>query len=125
MKKALIFCFVLFSLYACHEPKIISIKTISQEEFSKLDLNTIQLLDVRTPAEVDHGLIDGAVEVNFFDEDFAQQVLSKFDKSKPLYIYCAVGGRSGKACSQLVLEGFREVYNLKGGYNEWIKNQKQ
>jgi rhodanese-related sulfurtransferase len=103
----------------------VSIQTISQEEFAKLDLNAIQLLDVRTPNEISRGTINGAVEINLFDHDFTERVLSKFEKDQPLYIYCAAGGRSGKACSKLVLEGFDEVYNLQGGYSEWVQLQKE
>ena len=124
MRKFVFIIIAVLAFTACGEGRKVSIQTISQEEFAKLDLSKIQLLDVRTPKETANGYIEEASLVNFFDEDFNQQVLSKFDKNKPLYIYCSVGGRSGKACSKLVLEGFNEVYNLKGGYNEWIKNQK-
>lgn len=122
MKKIVILLAIFLTTVACHE-KQIGAKDISQEEFAKLNTTEIQLLDVRTPDEVNKGIIKGAKVVNFYDQDFAKLVGMKFDKSKPIYIYCAAGGRSSKASSQLVLEGFDEVYNLLGGYGKWIKRQ--
>lgn len=123
MKKLGIIIAALFLITACGEGRKVSIQNISQEEFAKLNTTEIQLLDVRTPEEVDKGIIEVAKVVNFYDEDFATKAKIQFDKSKPIYIYCAAGGRSSKASSKMVLEGFDEVYNLTGGYREWIKNQ--
>lgn len=123
MKKALTLLIIFIATVAC-DKKQGSVNDISQEEFAKLNTTEIQLLDVRTPNEVNKGIIEGAKIVNFYDDDFAIQAIAKFDKSKPLYIYCAAGGRSSKASSQLVAQGFDEVYNLLGGYREWIKKQK-
>ena len=125
MKKALILFIVFLATIACDKPQQGSVKNITQEEFAKLKTTEIQLLDVRTPDEVNKGIIKGAKIVNFYDDDFTVKAAAKFDKSKPLYIYCAAGGRSSKASSQLVLEGFDEVYNLLGGYRQWIKKQKK
>ena len=41
------------------------------------------------------------------------------DKKKPVYVYCAVGGRSAKASKVLQESGFKTVYNLLGGFNGW------
>ena len=97
------------------------IQLISQEEFAKISIKEIQLLDVRTPQEYQQGFIEDAVLVNFFDSDFVTKVSTRFDKNKPLYIYCAVGGRSNKAARKLISEGFESVYDLKGGFNKWKK----
>lgn len=79
--------------------------------------NTV-LIDVRTPAETAGGTIDGAIEMDYRSPDFAQQVKS-LDPGKTYLVYCAVGGRSGKACGMLNEAGFDKVYNLKGGYSAW------
>ena len=96
---------------------------ISQEEFAKILTKEIQLLDVRTPQEYQQGYIKGAVLINFFDPNFVTKVSTRFDKNKPLYIYCAVGGRSNKAAKKLISVGFDSIYDLKGGFNKW-KNLK-
>ena len=92
---------------------------ISQEEFAKILTKEIQLLDVRTPQEYQQGYIKGAVLINFFDPNFVTKVSTRFDKNKPLYIYCAVGGRSNKAAKKLISVGFESVYDLKGGFTKW------
>lgn len=80
---------------------------------------SLQILDVRTPEEVAAGTIAGARVANWFDGDFAQKAESMLDKSKPVLVYCKVGGRSGKAADVLLGKGFSKVYNLEGGITAW------
>lgn len=103
--------------------KPVSFKLISQEAFGKLATEKIQLIDVRTPAEHKKGFIEGAILINFYDTDFSAKVMDTFDKEQPLYIYCASGGRSKKAASKLLADGFTKIYDLEGGYLEYHKNQ--
>ncbi len=96
-------------------------KDVTVEEFKKLvDSGNGLLLDVRTPDEFNEGHIMEAVNINFYDKDFAQQV-EKLDKMKPIYVYCRSGRRSGKTKDLLHEKGFTEVYNLKGGILSWKK----
>jgi thioredoxin len=39
-------------------------------------------------------------------------------------VYCASGGRSGQAAQWLASNGFTQVENLKGGFNEWKSEKK-
>lgn len=73
-----------------------------------------QLLDVRTPKEWSAGKIESSKCMNFMDADFKQQV-EKLDKNKPVFVYCAAGGRSTKASQILKEAGFKVIYNLQGG----------
>ena len=75
-------------------------------------------LDVRTPEEFKEGHIPGAVLINFFDENFKEQV-EDLDKDKPVYIYCRSGNRSQKAGKILTEMGFKEVYDIEKGYQGW------
>lgn len=96
-------------------------KDVTVEEFKKLvDSGKGLLLDVRTPDEFNEGHIMEAVNINFYDKDFAQQV-EKLDKMKPVYVYCRSGGRSGKTKDLLHEKGFTKVYNLEGGILSWEK----
>ena len=83
-----------------------------------LSKEKIQLVDVRTPKEIEQGSIKTALFVNYFDEDFAIKLTSILDKNKPVYLYCRSGNRSGKATEILKKKGY-EVYNVLGGYNKW------
>ena len=97
------------------------------QNISKQDLvevlkkDDVQLIDVRTLAEYNQGAIKGAVLIDFWGDAFLSKVAQKFDKSKPIYLYCKVGGRSSKAAKLLVNNGFKKVYSLDGGYTTWIQ----
>jgi len=78
------------------------------------------LVDVRSPEEFRGGSLPGATLIPFWD--FAK---GRYDlpKDKPILLVCAVGGRS-LACGQLLAaQGYREVYNLKGGLDAWAEQR--
>lgn len=79
------------------------------------------LLDVRTPQEFMQGHIKGAELMNFYDQDF-QDNLKKLDKETPVYVYCRSGARSGNAAKMMKQMGFKSVYNLQGGMNMWQRS---
>ena len=81
-----------------------------------------QILDVRTPAEVAAGAIEGATVIDIYDPAFMDKVQS-LDKSLPTIVYCKVGGRSAQACTQMSEVGFTQLYNLAGGYDVWKTQQ--
>lgn len=78
------------------------------------------LIDVRTPAEVKEGVIPGAKVIDFNSSDFATQI-DKLDKDKEYFVYCKVGGRSGRTVDMMKQSGFKHVHDLKGGYMDWVK----
>ena len=78
------------------------------------------LIDVRTPEEFQGGTIEGARNINYFDDNFDAEI-SKLDKTKPVFIFCQSGGRSGKAFSKMKTMEFKEVYELNVGYSGWSK----
>jgi rhodanese-related sulfurtransferase len=82
----------------------------------------IQLVDVRTPAEVANGKIKGAAVINF-NAGFKDKI-SKLDKKKPIAVYCAAGGRSGKTAALLTQLGFKQVFDLEGGMTAWAAKGK-
>ena len=94
---------------------------LSVEEFAeKIGQDNTVLIDVRTPAEIAKGKIDGALEMDYRGPDFAKQ-LETLDPDKTYLIYCASGGRSGRTCDLLAESGFENLYNLETGYNGWKK----
>lgn len=92
---------------------------ISAETFKKRAAEAgVQIIDVRTPQEFAGGYIVGAKNININDPAF-QSKIAALDKNKPVLVYCAVGGRSGKAAATLVNLGFTDVSDLSGGYTHW------
>ncbi len=107
---------------------ISSCKSQNKEVVTILDLesfktavigNDVQLVDVRTPNEYKAGHIDDAVNIGISDMDAFIAKFNKLDKSKPLYVYCMMGGRSHMASVKLQELGFQEIYDFKGGYKAW------
>jgi rhodanese-related sulfurtransferase len=99
-------------------------KLAPQEFESKMkELKNITLVDVRTPAEFAQGHLANALLLDIYSPDFKTQ-LAKLDKSKPVFVYCAAGGRSNSAAQTLAGMGFTVVYDLQGGINAWKKTNK-
>ena len=111
MKLLFILLLTSFSLF--------SQKKITQEKFKELIVkgNTL-VIDVRTPVEFSEAHIKNAINIDYFSKSFPVTI-SKLDKQKTILVYCAAGGRSTSACSDFKKLGFKKVYNLIGGYDDW------
>lgn len=100
-------------------PQEVIAKDVDVATFAKLIHDEPgQIVDVRTPEEWNDGMIADAMPINFYAPDFAQQI-QQLDKYQPVYVYCAAGGRSGKAMDIMQKQGFKKVYNLTGGMGAW------
>ncbi|MCO6466369.1 MAG: rhodanese-like domain-containing protein [Bradyrhizobiaceae bacterium] len=96
-------------------------KNVTPAEAKQLiDKGGVIILDVRTEGEWNQGHLKGATRIDVMDKQFKQKV-SKLDKSKPIVVYCAVGGRSAYASDDMVKLGFTKVYNMDGGIKGWRK----
>lgn len=114
----LIFAIILLS-FGCSKAQT---NLVPQEFIAKIKATKdAQLLDVRTPKEWEAGKIASSNCMNFNDADFKQQI-QKLDKNKPVFVYCAAGGRSGKATPMLQEAGFKYIYNLAGGGYKELAN---
>ncbi|MEP7142406.1 MAG: rhodanese-like domain-containing protein [Ferruginibacter sp.] len=94
-------------------------------EFEKgINKDSVQLLDVRTPAEYNGGHIKNALLADWKDENEFIRRIGFIDKEKPLYVYCLAGGRSAAAAAKMRAMGYRNVYELTGGINAWKAGNK-
>jgi thioredoxin len=118
--KILSILFITFLLISCQGQTSKTIETIDSKTYSDILSTTKnpQLLDVRTPEEYAVEHLENASNVNWNSDDFTAKV-EKLDKSKPVFVYCKVGGRSGQAANKLAELGFKEIYNLEGGIMKW------
>ena len=101
-----------------------NISLVDKKTFATLlksDKNA-QLLDVRTPEEYAESHIEKSKNINWNGNDFVSNV-EKLDKTKAVFVYCKVGGRSKQACEKLAELGFTEIYNLQGGIINWNKKE--
>ena len=82
---------------------------------------TAQVVDLRTHAELHQtGPLPRAILMDYNKPGFEQRI-SRLDKNKPTFIYCAGGNRSEKAYEKMQNMGFKEIYDLQGGINAWVK----
>lgn len=88
-----------------------------QEQLSKDDAAVI--LDVRTPYEVEEGMIPNAHHLDIQNAPSFMEGAQGLDATKNFYVYCRSGGRSAQACMILESMGFANTYNLLGGFSEW------
>lgn len=93
---------------------------LSPDEYEKKMKETrdYTVVDVRTESEFVQGHLSNAVSIDIYRKDFREQ-LAKLNKNKPVFVYCAVGGRSNAAAGQLKSLGFNQVYDLRGGIKAW------
>lgn len=76
------------------------------------------LLDVRTPEEFAAEHIEGAVNLDWYDPAFRDEVRA-FERGATYLVYCRTGVRSAEAAAMMVEEGFDEVYNMEEGITAW------
>ena len=112
--------FISFLFLSCQGQATKPVQTLDVKTYAEKLKNTEkpQLLDVRTPEEFGVEHLENADNVNVNSPDFATKA-AQYDKSKPIFVYCKVGGRSAQAADKLVAMGFNEVYNLEGGIMKW------
>ncbi len=72
------------------------------------------VIDVRTAAEYAERHIQGAINLDYYADDFAAQLVA-LDKNKAYLIHCRTGGRSGATHDIMLALGFHEVYDMLGG----------
>jgi phage shock protein E len=51
--------------------------------------------------------------------------MGKYDKSKPVFLYCRSGNRTSSAAAKVAKLGFGEIYDLQGGIMSWSRDNLQ
>jgi len=92
--------------------KEIDVKELKQ----RLDAGSIKtLIDVRMPHEYEAANLNGKLIPL---PEFADHI-SSLDPNDEIIIHCKAGGRSARACQQLLDAGFTDVTNIAGGIDAW------
>ena len=100
-------------------------QVLSADDFEKkyAETQNAQLLDVRTTGEYGGGHLPKAKNVDYKSPDFTEKIQT-LDKTKPIFVYCLSGGRSAEAANIMRQNGFKEVYEMGGGYLKWTTKMK-
>ncbi len=78
------------------------------------------IIDVRTAGEYKKAHIKGAQNISYIGSTFAEKA-EQLDNTKPVFIYCETAHRSPLAARILYNLGFREIYDLQLGFENWRK----
>lgn len=116
----LIFIIASTLLVGCNDKTEGEINLVTAEEMlSLMELEDVQLVDVRSAKEREDGFIKNSQNIDFYSPTFDEDIL-KLDKTKPVIIYCRSGRRSAECAEKLINAGFIKVYDLKGGITQWL-----
>lgn len=117
MKSYIILPILLLFVVGCSQIKEKHITEISQE-----DLRDVVLVDVRTPIEFNEGHLENSINIDWTGDSFVSE-FEKISKEDTIYLYCRSGRRSANATKYLGTLGYKNVYNLKGGYIVYSKQE--
>ena len=126
MKKTFTLFLLLFSVNSVFSQNKNRFSLSINEFEAKIKQNsaTIQLIDVRTVEEFERGHLKRAINLNFNDDSFEDIVKARIDKFRPIFVYCFSGRRSADAAAFLRDLGFKEVYEMAGGFAKWTASSK-
>ena len=77
-----------------------------------------QIIDVRTPSEIESGMLKGAVHIPY---TILGENLKKIDKSKKIILHCAGGARASMGYDLLKEKGFKNIFFLDGSFINIVK----
>jgi rhodanese-related sulfurtransferase len=97
------------------------VKTLTEEEF-RAGYRKAQLIDVREPDEYAAGHILGARNIPLSQ---LRMRMKELRQDQPIYLYCQNTLRSGRAAQMLYRKGYRDLYQLKGGFKQWTGKVKK
>ncbi len=97
------------------------LNNLSPEEF-KATINKIDcciIVDCCKPSEYEAGHLPEAINLNYLSQTLAED-LKQLNKEQAHFVYCQSGRRSLRVCMLMKNSGFKEVYNLDGGLQNWL-----
>ena len=104
--------FIIFFFYIYSYSQPYSINYNEYLELSKK--NKFHLIDVRTKDELNTNRLRNAINIDFYDSLFLKR-FKKFNKEDNILLYCRSGRRSLIGAEILVKNGYKKIYDLKGG----------
>ena len=94
-------------------------KDVCMDTLKKMRDDGAFLIDVRSPQEYEEGHLEGAILIPNYT---IMKEIENFIKNKDaiIIVYCSSGSRSKKAQKKLEKKGYKNVYNLYNGLeNYW------
>lgn len=91
---------------------------VSLEHFIAAHADGATVIDVREPAEYVGGHVPGATSVPM---GRLPSRTGELDRTRPVYVICATGGRSGAMAAYLDRAGF-DARSVAGGTPGWVRS---
>jgi len=97
------------------------IKSIGQHQATLLiNREDAIVVDIRSQEEFRKGHIAGARHLLPSQIDSKSATLLENSAEAPIIVVCANGVSAGGVASKLHKQGFKRVFNLRGGMSEWL-----
>ena len=118
---------LLIALSACSEP---AYHNLDNKQLKALLEQNVAIYDIRRPDEWRQtGIVKGSRLLTFVDPngrikaDFLDRFTAAVDKDDPVILICRTGSRTS-ALARLLVEkmGFTQVYNVRNGITQWIRD---
>ena len=77
-----------------------------------------KIIDIRPEHEFKRGNIEGSINV---PEDEVLEIIKEFDKNDFICMVCATGNKTEYLVEELESLGYKNIYNLIGGYEAYMK----
>ena len=118
---------ILITMSACAEPPYNNLD--NKQLKTMLDKN-VPIFDVRRQDEwLQTGVVKGSKLLTFVDgsgrvkADFLTRFTATVAKDDPVILICRTGNRTSKLARHLVEKmGFTQVYNVRNGITQWIRD---
>ena len=111
----------LIFIFSCELLNSPEINIISESDFNDLRDSDYTVIDVRTQDEFDLGHIESAINLDFYSDTFQNKILS-LPKNEKIVLYCRTNNRSSKTATILKENGYKDIFVIRGGITEWVKN---
>tara|TARA_B100001123_G_C14985675_1_gene897483 strand:+ start:58 stop:375 length:318 start_codon:yes stop_codon:yes gene_type:complete len=83
---------------------------------TKIEYENTNIVDIRDPASFTIGHIENAIHLS---DSNIKEFIEKANKNLPLIVYCYHGNSSQGAAAFFQEQGFKEVYSMTGGFEDW------
>ena len=118
---------ILFTLSACSE---LPYNNLDNEQLKTMLDKKVPIFDVRRPDEWRQtGVVEGSQLLTFVDgtgrikPDFLARFTATVGKDDPVILICRTGNRTSTLARHLVENmGFTQVYNVRNGITQWIRD---
>jgi len=120
---------LVITLSACAEPPY---SNLDNKQLKAMLEQNVPMFDVRRLDEWKQtGVVEGSQLLTFVDSsgrmnpDFINRFSASVNKDDPVILICRTGNRTSKLARLLVEQmGFTQVYNVRNGISQWIREKR-